>query len=114
MQASAAKLAYATLDADPAAALRRALIICAEDTMLQPDFSVVTWLMIAHSKGFALTPDAKALLVGFMAHCAQCPLHDTLLGGDAAMNASVAAAVAKHAHFVQGSATTGAGVPLAT
>jgi len=49
---------------DPADTLRRLPVIFAEDTMIHPEsFSLVVWLMVAHSKGYLLSARDEELVL---------------------------------------------------
>jgi hypothetical protein len=52
---------------DPIEALRRIPIILVEDTQLHPEsYDLIVWLMVAHSKGYALTVEDEELILSAM------------------------------------------------
>ena len=73
----AAKLAFALLEASPADALRRAAVMCLEDACLHPLLPSVVWLMMAHSKGYKLSFDHKAMVVKFFCELASSRVRET-------------------------------------
>lgn len=87
-----ARLAHAFIEAAPADALRRAIVISVEDAALHPGVALAAWLMVAHGKGLALSLDHKAALLELYADLARCAVHD-VGDGDAAEDAGARRAV---------------------
>jgi hypothetical protein len=74
--AEARRTALALLALSPNDALRRCPVICVEDALLHPQLPLVTWMMAAHARGYALTLDHRALFASFVGDLAACPLRD--------------------------------------
>ena len=53
-------------------------MICLEDAVLHPDLPLLTWAMLASSKGFALTPALAHACLGIVSDLASIPLKDHL------------------------------------
>jgi hypothetical protein len=56
--------------------LRRIPVICIEDSLLHPALPILLWLMIAVTKGFALSQDMVDLCLRIVREIASCPHRD--------------------------------------
>ena len=74
----AVRVAMELADKDLGDLLRRLPIIALEDSMLHPDFGLLVWLMVAHSKEFELSPQLLAQVIQIVYEIASCPFKDFL------------------------------------
>ena len=58
--------------------LRRMCVICLEDGMLHPELPLLTWLMLASSKGFTLRTGHAEACLGIVSDLAAVPVKDHL------------------------------------
>eukprot|EP00011_Vannellida_sp_DIVA3-517-6-12_P009397 CAMPEP_0114610792 /NCGR_PEP_ID=MMETSP0168-20121206/3784_1 /TAXON_ID=95228 ORGANISM="Vannella sp., Strain DIVA3 517/6/12" /NCGR_SAMPLE_ID=MMETSP0168 /ASSEMBLY_ACC=CAM_ASM_000044 /LENGTH=381 /DNA_ID=CAMNT_0001821747 /DNA_START=84 /DNA_END=1226 /DNA_ORIENTATION=+ len=79
---SAVRAAWHLLRQDPVMFSRRLLNIVMEDSLIHPKGLLITWVMIAVSKGWKIDIGTAAQLLQIVAEVAACPVHDVCIFDD--------------------------------
>lgn len=79
---TAVRMANTMLAQNPGELLRRLPVIVIEDSFLHPLYPVLVWLMMAHSKGYALSEQDATLVLSVVRQVSDGRYRDSLFKGD--------------------------------